>query len=301
MTAVDVPDIDLTPARTLKAAPHAVSVVIPAHNEAATVRTVVAEAFRSLERLGVDGEVIVSASGCTDDTAEVAAAAGAEVVLAAVGKGAALKAGAAHASGGVICMVDADVEYYGDRPLVELLTEPILHGIADVTISDLYWRPLYPQMWLHGFFLPLCGYLYPELPASVGSTPWSGQRAALRTLWPSELPDGFTVDLALLLHWRRTAIRMRPVLADDWVNPMRPKPELLRQEFDLLLDSATSDGRATATDRDGLTTWFEETERQMATYEHGADEPVEFERQLLHDRLGRLRTHVRRVRADHIR
>jgi hypothetical protein len=64
-------------------------------------------------------------------------------------------------------------------------------------ISDLYWRPLYPQMWLHAFFAPLAGMLFPEVLPKCGSTPWSGQRAALRELWPSELPDDFTVDLEL--------------------------------------------------------------------------------------------------------
>jgi glucosyl-3-phosphoglycerate synthase len=64
-----------------------VSVVIPAHNERDTIAEVVSEARRGLDLLTVEGEVVVSASGCTDDTADVASAADARVVTAPVGKG----------------------------------------------------------------------------------------------------------------------------------------------------------------------------------------------------------------------
>jgi hypothetical protein len=121
-----------------------------------------------------------------------------------------------------VCLIDGDLRYFGDRPLVTILVEPILHGIAGACITDLYWRPIYPQMWLYGFFAPVAGCLFPELLPKAGSTPWSGQRVATRELWPESLPDGFTVDLEILLHWNRHALRLRPVLADDWVNPRRP-------------------------------------------------------------------------------
>lgn len=280
----------LVPERTLQsAAGQTVSVVIPAHNETATVAEVIADARRSLDLLGVDGEVIVAASACTDDTAQVAAAAGADVVQAPIGKGAALTAGIAQSRGDIVCIVDADVQYFGETPLVALLAAPILHGIADVTISDLYWRPLYPQLWLAGFWAPLAGRLFPDLLPLVGSTPWSGQRAARRALWPDDLPAGFTVDLALLLHWREHALRMRPVLADDWVNPQRPKADLMRQEFDLLVGAAVRAGRATADDIPNLIAWFTTTRDRMADLDPDVDDPQEFERQLLDDGVARLR------------
>jgi len=63
-------------------------VLVPAHNESARIGTVVAAALRSLPVLVVD-------DGSTDDTAQVAEAAGATVVVQSPnqGKGAALRAG----------------------------------------------------------------------------------------------------------------------------------------------------------------------------------------------------------------
>lgn len=72
--------LHLVAERTLTGREARVSVLIPAHNEAKTVGEVVAEARRGLDLLGAPGEVVVSASGCTDDTATLARAAGAEVV-----------------------------------------------------------------------------------------------------------------------------------------------------------------------------------------------------------------------------
>jgi glucosyl-3-phosphoglycerate synthase len=162
-------------------------------------------------------------------------------------------------------------------------------------VSDLYWRPLYPQLWLCGFFAPLAGSLFPELLPKVGSTPWSGQRAAKRHLWPNSLPEGFTMDLALLLHWNEHALRMRPVLADDWVNPQRPKPDLMRQELDLLVTRAVDRGRIEPDAAGRLDGWFETAHGLMAAYDPDRDDPQEFETRLLDASLAALRSHVHAV------
>ncbi|ONI90426.1 glycosyl transferase [Saccharothrix sp. ALI-22-I] len=275
--------LDLAQERTLSRRSATVTVLVPAHNEAATVAEVIADASCGLDLLGVRGEVVVSASGCTDDTADVARAAGAKVVESPAGKGNAIAHGLRAATGDVICLIDGDLRYFGEQTLVELLVKPILDGLADVTVSDLYWRPIYPQLWLHGFFAPLAGRLFPEILPKVGATPWSGQRAAVRELWPEELPGGFTVDLALLLHWNRHATRMRPVLADDWTNPQRPKPELMRQEFELLVAHAVAENRPVDVPR--LRAWFDRAHGLMAAYRPDVDDPRRFELDLLDDSL----------------
>lgn len=281
--------LDLVQARTLSKSPGRVSVVIPAHNEEATVAEVIAECRKGLHLVGAKGEVVVSASGCTDDTIAVARGAGARVIDAPLGKGAAITAGLAHTDGEIVCLVDGDVRYYGDRPLVSILVEPILHGIADATITDLYWRPLYPQMWLHAFFAPLAGALFPEVLPKCGSTPWSGQRAALRDLWPTNLPNGFTVDLEILMHWNTEALRLRPVIADDWTNPQRPKSDLMARELDVMLDYAVRQGRIEVDAIPALRRWFDAAHRLMASYRPDRDQPQEFERRLLADSLHELR------------
>ncbi|MEB3369543.1 glycosyltransferase [Saccharopolyspora mangrovi] len=281
--------IELVEERTLSKRDMSVSVLIPAHNEEATIAQVVADSFAGLDVLGVNGDVTVSASGCTDQTADLAAKAGAKVVESPAGKGAAISAGIKATDGDVICLIDGDLQYFGDPPLGALLAKPVLHGLADAVVSDLYWRPLYPQLWLHGFFAPVAGALFPEILPRVGSTPWSGQRAAVRELWPGELPDDFTVDLELLFHWNRHATRLRPVLADDWVNPQRPKPDLMGQELEVVIRHAVADGRLADERADTLRQWYENVHHAMAEYKPDEDDPQDFERALLKRSLDELR------------
>jgi glucosyl-3-phosphoglycerate synthase len=277
--------LELVDARTLQTRGGRVAVIIPAHDEAATVGDVVRDAFRALHVLNTEGEVIVAASGCTDDTAEVAADAGARVVESPIGKGAAVKTGILECRSDLICLMDADVRYYGETPLAAALLGPIMHGLADATVADLPWRPVYPHMWMYAFFLPLAGRFLPELLPQVGTTPWSGQRAAIRKLWPDSLPDGFAVDLALTLHWHTQGARMRPVICDDWTNPQRPKTGLIQQEFAMLVDCAISRGRIASGARPALERWFDKVYRLMATYRPGIDDPSQFELGLLEDSL----------------
>lgn len=275
-------------ARTLKRKSANISVVIPAHNEEATIARVIEDARKGLQTLDMPGEVIVSASGCTDATADVARDHRVEVVYAPIGKGAAIKEGVKKAGGEIVCLVDGDLEYYGSTPLVALLVEPILQGIADASISDLYWRPIYPDQWLHAFFAPLAGRLFPEMLPKVGSTPWSGQRAAVRGLWPDSLPDNFTVDLALVLHWNQHAERLRPVLADDWFNPIRPKPELLAMDYDLLVCTAIERGRLSPTMRPRLDAWFEVVQELVDGYDPQRHDSRGYEEFVLEESLGEL-------------
>ena len=281
--------LDLVATRTLSRNAGAVSVVIPAHNEESTVAEVVRECKKGLVMLDADGEVIVSASGCTDRTADVALDAGAKVVVSAVGKGNAIKDGVAAADGDIICLVDGDIQYFGERPLVTILVEPILHGTADATITDLYWRPLYPQMWLHAFFAPLAGVLFPEMLPKCGSTPWSGQRAAVRELWPTELPDDFTVDLEILMHWNLEALRLRPVIADDWINPQRPKTDLMVKEMELVVAHGVKRGRLQPESVPAIRQWFDAAHRMMAAYRPDVDQPQVFEQRLLLGSMAELR------------
>lgn len=285
--------LDLKPERTLTRSSATVSILIPAHNEEATIAEVVTDAYRSLKLLKVPGEVTVSASDCSDRTPELAESSGARVVLSPAGKGAAISAGLAATTGDVVCLIDGDLQYFGNPPLAALLVEPILHGIADACISDLYWRPLYPQLWLHGFFAPIAGFLFPEMLPKAGSTPWSGQRAAMRHLWPSSMPKDFTADLALLLHWNEHAENLRPILSDDWVNPQRPKPDLMYEEFQLLISEARRQGRVSQDIAEGpLIRWYEDAHAIMAAYRPTEDDPQQFEKRVLRESMQALYQHL---------
>lgn len=257
-----------------------VSVIVPARNEADTVASVVSDAFRSLEMLGVRGEVVVSASDCSDDTAALARAAGAIAVEAPIGKGAAIRSALAEASGNLICLVDGDVKYLDEPPLVALLVEPILHGLVDACVSDLYWRPTFPDTWMRGFFEPLAGRYVPELLPISGSTPWSGQRASIRRLIPDHLPDGYAVDLHLLLHWSSHSSRLRPIVAGDWTQPIRPKPQLLREDVQIFVDHALAVGRMSSGEVRAVERWLSWLEDRIRTYQPLTDDCRVFEKRL---------------------
>jgi glycosyltransferase involved in cell wall biosynthesis len=88
------------------------SVVIPCLNEAPTIGVCIQKARRSLEELGLSGEVVVADNGSTDGSQAIAAGLGARVVPVAVrGYGSALSAGIAAARGRWVIMGDADDSY----------------------------------------------------------------------------------------------------------------------------------------------------------------------------------------------
>jgi glycosyltransferase involved in cell wall biosynthesis len=108
-----------------------VSFLIPAYNESATI----GEVLERIAGLGLDAQVIVVDDGSSDNTAEIAEAAGATVIRQANrGKGAAIRAAIAAADGDISVIQDADMEY--DPVEVPELIEPIIRGAADVVFGS---------------------------------------------------------------------------------------------------------------------------------------------------------------------
>jgi glycosyltransferase involved in cell wall biosynthesis len=89
-----------------------VSVVIPCLNEASTIAECVRGARRALDQGDVAGEVVVVDNGSDDGSGEIAASAGARVVLEPErGYGSAYLTGFARSRGAYIVMADADLTY----------------------------------------------------------------------------------------------------------------------------------------------------------------------------------------------
>ncbi|WP_326564771.1 glucosyl-3-phosphoglycerate synthase [Micromonospora peucetia] len=193
-----------------------VSVVLPAHNEEATVGAIVSTVREHLmERVALVDELIVVDSRSTDRTAQVARAAGAEVVSQdamtrglprLTGKGDALWAGLAAADGDIVAFVDADLREF--RPhfvtglIGPLLTDPSvdfvkgfyhrpLVGVSSVEadgggrVTELMARPMLNLFWpeLAGFVQPLAG-------------EYAGRREVLERV---PFVSGYGVETAMLI------------------------------------------------------------------------------------------------------
>ena len=88
------------------------SVIIPCLNEEKTISTCIEKCLNSFRILNINGEIIVSDNGSTDNSIKEALAAGAEVVnCTQKGYGNALKFGFSKASGKYVIMGDADNTY----------------------------------------------------------------------------------------------------------------------------------------------------------------------------------------------
>lgn len=188
-----------------------VSVCIPAHDEADTVGAVVSKLrLHLMERVPLIDELLVIDDHSSDGTAEVAAAAGARVVLAAEvlpqvaggnGKGEALWRSVYSAKGDIVAWCDADITDFGARFVVGLLG-PLLLRPDIAFVKGYYERPMATGdtggRTTELMARPLLATLFPHL-ASIRQ-PLSGEYAGRRSLL-EQLPfvRGYGVDLAMLI------------------------------------------------------------------------------------------------------
>ncbi len=189
-----------------------VSVILPALDEEPTVGEIVSGVIELRDRTGLVDEVLVIDSGSVDDTAKVAAAAGASVhhrdaILPAYGtqpgKGDVLWKALAVATGDIICYIDADLTDF--RPtFVTGLLGPLLTDPTIGLVKAFYDRPLLDSSPAGGGRVtelaarPLLGTFFPQLAGVVQplAGEYAGRREILATM---PYAPGYGVETGLLI------------------------------------------------------------------------------------------------------
>ncbi len=194
-----------------------VSVVLPARDEEATIAPIVERLRRDLvEAAPLVDELVVIDSDSTDRTAELAAAAGAQVFasrdirpdLGSVqGKGEALWKSLFVTSGELIVFIDSDLTEWGTQFVTGLLG-PLLTDAHVSLVKACYHRPLvsrHPADAEEGggrvtelVARPLLTLGWPELTGVIQplAGEWAIRRDVLETL---SVPSGYGVELAVLV------------------------------------------------------------------------------------------------------
>jgi LmbE family N-acetylglucosaminyl deacetylase len=192
-----------------------VSVVIPAHNEAATVGQVVSALLVSE---AVD-EVIVVDNSSSDGTATVAAGAGARVIhVAELGYGRAMKAGMLAARNTLIFKLDGDMR----NPSREWLERHLRSLTKEVGLVKAYWDSSEDPMPVTKLVVkPALKIFFPSLSEII--MPISGIYLVRSDfLKIDDMPDDYSFDLDVLIRATRSPYLVEQTYLGEVLDKLKP-------------------------------------------------------------------------------
>lgn len=211
--------------------------MIPAHNEAQVIGRLLDSLLADSESCENETDIVVVCNGCTDDTAQVAAARGPRVRVVETptpSKHAALRTGDDHARGFPRVYVDADVVITGAD--VRALTEPLDDGTSGVLataperhipLDGCAWRVrAYYRVWQR----------LPAVRAGLfgrGVIAVSKAGHARITALPPLMADDLAASLAFAPEERRVVDAARVV-----VHPPRTWPDLIKRRIRAAVSTA---------------------------------------------------------------
>lgn len=176
-----------------------ISIILPAKNEAASLRTLLPE----IQELMPDVELIVVNDGSTDDTAGICGQYGAQLITHpySMGNGAAIKSGARAAEGEILVFMDADGQHQPQD--IPLLLEKLSQGY-DMVVGA---RSMRSQAGMHravanGFYNRLASWMVGQNVADLTS----GFRAVSADKFRNFiylLPNGFSYPTTITMSFFR--------------------------------------------------------------------------------------------------
>ncbi|MBT8068235.1 MAG: glycosyltransferase family 2 protein [Gammaproteobacteria bacterium] len=185
------------------------SIVIPAKNEDTAIGEVVAAARQRYP----DAQLIVVDDGSTDNTAQVAAEAGATVVRhpESLGNGAAIKAGARAANGDIIAFMDGDGQHDAGEfePLLAKLDEGFEMVIGARSSGS---HASVGRLWANGIYNVIASWLTGRRILDLTSG-FRVVRASLFKRFLYLLPNGFSYPTTITMAFLRAGypIRFEPI------------------------------------------------------------------------------------------
>lgn len=214
-----------------------ISVIIPALNEAKTIK----EVIDLLNQSNLVDEIIVVDDKSLDDTVAVSLKAGAKVITGTkLGKGASMKDGLLIAKNEVILFIDADITTYPQN-LVELMTFPILNEEFDF-VKSYFTRQAGRVTELVA--KPLLSILYPEFPQFI--QPLSGMIAGKKSFFNQiNFEDGYGVDIGILIDMHKLNAKIIEVDIGNIENRMQSLEQLGKMSkavANTILDKSTKGG-----------------------------------------------------------
>jgi glycosyltransferase involved in cell wall biosynthesis len=194
-----------------------ISVVVPVYNEKATV----VEIVRRIRAVPIPKEIILVDDGSTDGTRDVLAALDCGQDLRVVlhernrGKGAAVRTGFAQATGEIVIIQDADLEY--DPRQYRRLVQPIVEGVADVVYGSRF-LPVGPHRVLYFWHsvvnraLTMLSNIFTDLNLTDVETCYKVfRREVIEAVGPTLREDRFGIDPELTAKIARRKYRIYEV------------------------------------------------------------------------------------------